>query len=574
VSTSLDQLAVNPGTSVSLDLLEQAQASLAAELAVDQPQSSSSQPANLQPTSSPAVPVGSVSSTITKLSVLVPIYNERWTIADCLRRLVSVPFGLELEIIAVDDGSTDGSAEIITQLQSEIPQLKLFRQPKNMGKGAAIRRAIEESTGDVAVIQDADLEYDPADLPSLLAPIREGRADAVFGSRFAGAVRKSLPFWHAQINRGLTLASNMITGTSLTDMETCYKVVRADILRELRLSRNSFTIEPELTCRLAQWGARIFEAPISYTGRSFEEGKKIRPVDGIKALATLVNARFLDNQFSRIPEDSMQRSLRRARRYNRYLIDMVQPFLGDRVLDAGAGIGTLSSMLLRRSRIVMAEYDAHRADKLRQRFGARSNVRVCESDLVEREFVQEMQEEKLDTVFCANALQQIGPDFLVLRNFFKMLSSGGTCVIVVPNDLRLLSAIDTSLGHQRRYEPSNLRNLMERVGFEVVEQRTFNKLGAWGWRLLGLGTGTQAFWFTGHDDHGRCVADRKTCRQIAARSCPFTINRGQKTLGNTGCAIVGLFNRNRLLKECRQGTPDWPRQGSRPRVAKVLPIQL
>lgn len=465
----------------SLELLDQAQASLAAELAQDSLRTSAI-PTNVSPR-----------STINKLSVLVPIYNERWTIADCLRRVKAVNFGLELEIIAVDDGSSDGSPEAITQLQSEIPELKLYRQPHNMGKGAAIRRAIEEATGDVVVIQDADLEYDPADLPNLLSPIRQGIADAVFGSRFAGSVRKSLPFWHAQINGCLTLASNMITGTSLTDMETCYKVVRADILRELRLTRNSFTIEPELTCRLAQWGARIYEVPISYSGRSFEEGKKIRPVDGIKALATLVNARFIDNQFSRVPEDAMQRSLRRARRYNRYLVDMVEPFLGNRILDAGSGIGNLSGMLLRRERVVMAEYDTHRADRLRQRFGSRSNVQICEADVAEREFVDAMESEQLDTVLSINALQQIGPDFLVLRNFYKMLSSGGNCVIIVPNDLRLYSAIDSALGHQRRYECKHLRKLMERVGFEIVEQRTFNKLGAWGWRLLGLGLGRKRF---------------------------------------------------------------------------------
>lgn len=467
----------------TLDLLDRAEQSLHAELAKDL---SAIAPASAKSSSHPR-------AIITKLSVLIPIYNERWTVEDMLRQVVAVPFDVEVEVIAVDDGSSDGSAEVVARFAEHHANVKLLRQPKNMGKGAAIRRAIEEMTGDVAVIQDADLEYDPADLPSLLKPIQDGRADAVFGSRFAGSVRKSLPFWHAQINCCLTLASNIITGTNLTDMETCYKVVRADILRELRLSRNSFTIEPELTCRLAQWGARIYEAPISYSGRSFEEGKKIRPIDGLKALATLVIARFFDNQFSRMPEDAMQRSLRRARRYNKSLVEMAEPFLGDRVLDAGAGIGNLSGMLLRRSRVVMAEYDAHRADRLRARFGARSNVRICESDLVERSFTDEMLDENLDTVFCANTLQQIGPDFLVLKNFFKMLPSGGKCVLVVPHDLRLFGAIDSSLGHQRRYEKTQLGQLMERAGFEVVEQRSFNKLGAWGWRLLGLGLGRKRF---------------------------------------------------------------------------------
>jgi glycosyltransferase involved in cell wall biosynthesis len=463
----------------SLQLLEQAEATLAAELA-----------------SGTIAAVETVTPTpqrLSRLSILVPVYNERWSVADCLRRLAQVSFSLETEIVVIDDGSTDGSDLVVESLATEIPNLTLIRQPKNGGKGAAIRRGIAEMTGDIAVIQDADLEYDPADLPNLIAPVLDGRADAVFGSRFAGTTRKCLPFWHAQLNGCLTQISNMVTGTSLTDMETCYKVVRGDVLRELRLARNSFTIEPELTCRLAQWGARIYEAPISYSGRSFDEGKKIRAIDGLKALATLLHTRFIDRQFSIVPEDAMQRSLRRATRYNRSLVEMAKPFLGDRVLDAGAGIGNLSGMLVHRERLVLAEYDTHRAERLRTRFGNRSNVRVCESDLADREFADEMSQENLDTVFCCNTLQQIGPDFLTLRNFFKMLRRGGRCVLFVPNDLRLFSPIDISLGHQRRYEPDLLANLMRRAGFEIVQQAAFNKIGGLGWRLMGLGLGRKRF---------------------------------------------------------------------------------
>jgi len=216
------------------------------------------------------------------LSVIVPAYDEAATIEAVARRLREVP--LRIEIVAVDDASTDGTGAVLDRLAGERVIDRVIHHPTNRGKGAALRSGIAAVSGDVVVVQDADLEYDPGDLPALLAPIQSGRADAVYGSRFQGGPRRVLFFWHAIGNHFLTLLSNMLTNLNLTDMETCYKLVRADLLKRLPLTSNRFGFEVELTARLAQARARIWELPITYSGRTYAEGKKITWRDGLAAI--------------------------------------------------------------------------------------------------------------------------------------------------------------------------------------------------------------------------------------------------------------------------------------------------
>jgi len=218
----------------------------------------------------------------TLLSVVMPAYNEETTIEAALRQLKEVP--LRLEVIAVNDASTDRTGTILDGLAGSGLVQRVLHHPTNRGKGAALRTGIAAATGSVIVAQDADLEYDPAELPRLLAPIKEGRADAVYGSRFQGGPHRVLFFWHSVGNNFLTLASNMFTNLNLTDMETCYKMVRADLMKRLPLTAERFGIEVELTARLAQAGARIWELPISYSGRTYAEGKKITWRDGMAAM--------------------------------------------------------------------------------------------------------------------------------------------------------------------------------------------------------------------------------------------------------------------------------------------------
>src|SRR6202162_622980 len=222
-----------------------------------------------------------------KLSVVMPVYNERRTLQAVVERVIAVP--VEMELICVDDGSRDGSREILQELASAKPQLRVFLQPKNMGKGAALRRGIQEATGDFVVIQDADLEYDPADYPTLLAPLIQGKADVVYGSRFLGSrPHRVLYFWHSVGNRLLTLLSNCLTNINLTDMETCYKAFRREIIQAIPIQENRFGFEPEITVKVAKRRLRIYEVGIGYWGRTYEEGKKIGWKAGVRCLWCLL----------------------------------------------------------------------------------------------------------------------------------------------------------------------------------------------------------------------------------------------------------------------------------------------
>jgi glycosyltransferase involved in cell wall biosynthesis len=238
-----------------------------------------------------------------KLSLVIPVYNELATLPEIVSRIAAVD--LDKELVFVDDMSSDGSRELLSDLREQglerwlaahgkqrplrrTNEVQVLLQPQNMGKGAALRAGFAAATGDIIVVQDADLEYDPQDLPRVIAPIVDGIADVTFGSRFIGTPRRVLFFWHQMLNSGLTLLSNMFNDLNVTDMETCYKAFRADVLKAITVEENRFGIEPELTAKVAKMRLRIYEVPISYHGRTYEEGKKIGWKDGVRAIYCIV----------------------------------------------------------------------------------------------------------------------------------------------------------------------------------------------------------------------------------------------------------------------------------------------
>jgi glycosyltransferase involved in cell wall biosynthesis len=240
-----------------------------------------------------------------RLSVIMPVYNERSTLGVVVERVLAVP--VEIELICVDDGSRDGSREILAELQSQYPSLRVLLQPRNIGKGAALRRGIQEATGDYVLIQDADLEYDPTDYPSLLDPLVQGKADVVYGSRFLGSrPHRVLYFWHSVANRLLTLLSNCLTNINLTDMETCYKVFRREIVQAIPIEEDRFGFEPEITVKIAKRRLRIYEVGISYWGRTYEEGKKIGWKDAVSCLWCLLKYSIKERAVPQSPSVSFE----------------------------------------------------------------------------------------------------------------------------------------------------------------------------------------------------------------------------------------------------------------------------
>lgn len=425
-----------------------------------------------------------MTSSLTKLSVLIPVYNEARTLRTIISRVLEAETGLEMEILCVDDASSDASWAILQELATQDIRIRAYRHETNRGKGAAIRTAIEHITGDVSIVQDADLEYNPAEFKRVLKPIIDGRADAVFGSRFASSPeRRVLFFWHSFGNRVLTGLCNVFNNLNLTDMETCYKAVRSDLLKSLRLQSDGFGIEPELTTRLAQWGARIYEVPISYDGRTYEEGKKIGWRDGVQAVWLLFYFRFLDTTFSQHSGHTTLEGLSGARRLNRWILDQFSDIVGGRVLEAGCGVGNLTKLLLESDRLVAVDVDPFYVSMVDRAYGHLENVRVETVDLQAPDWADPLHGEKFDTVLCINVLEHLEKDERAVVGFRSLLTDEGLALILVPAHMDLFSATDSALDHYRRYSRSDVEELFTTNGFGIVDIRPFNKLGVLGWRI-------------------------------------------------------------------------------------------
>ena len=420
----------------------------------------------------------------------MPVYNERTVVERCLSLVLTAPLpeSMEREVVIVDDCSTDGTWEILQRLGAQFAEIRLYQHARNRGKGAAVRTAIEKAAGDFALIQDADLEYDPSEYPRLLRPLLDGHADAVFGSRYmAGEQTRVLPFWHSMINKGLTLVSNMFCNLNLTDMETCYKVFRTDLLKSIPIRSDRFGFEPEIVMKSAKRKFRIYEAPISYHGRTYEEGKKISWKDGVKALAVILKFWLIDDLYSAPYGRGVLNNLTGTPQYLSWLARKIRPHVGDEVLEIGAGIGNITGRLIgKRAVYVAAEKDPLHLHALRNRFLRTPNVQVRRFD---PDLPDDPGANSFDTVLCLNVLEYVEDPGRLLDTMRAALKPDGVAVILAPLGLALFGSLDRSLGHKRRYSAAGIRALLESHGFTVEAIYSFNKAGAPPWwaysRVLG-----------------------------------------------------------------------------------------
>ncbi len=424
------------------------------------------------------------------LSIIIPVYNEARTLRELLRRVLASP--IEKEILIVDDGSTDGSADILKHWLTTLPKedsalrVRLLTEPTNRGKGYAIRRASQEARGQFTLIQDADLEYNPQEYPALLKPLLDGDADVVYGSRFSGGTRRVDFYRHAVANKALTTLSNFCTDLFLTDIGTGYKVFRTEILQSLTLRADGFNFEPEITAKIAKLRCRVFEVPISYRGRSYSEGKKIHGYHALGWIWTILKYWLIDDLYGQ--RSDLQKNLKimeGAGRYNEWLFLQCQPYVGNRVVEIGSGIGNITKFLVSRDLVVATDYDASYLTAIQQQFGDYTNVKIAKLDLTDAQDVTNIAKEKPDTVVALNVIEHIENDALAVQNIFKLLTPKGRFIMLVPAHQALYSPVDKLVGHHRRYAAAQVRALLEQAGFRVLQCSYRNWLGAIGWYVNG-----------------------------------------------------------------------------------------
>jgi len=433
--------------------------------------------------------------TTTTLSVIVPAYNEQFLIEESLARLGVLAESALLEqikVIVVDDGSSDGTADAIARFRNsrEPPGGPKFswiwlRHEKNGGKGMAIRTGLMHVDTELVVIHDADLEYHPSDLLKMVEVFLYEDADAVFGSRFqSGGYKRALFFRHALGNKLLTFLCDLVCDLNLTDMETCYEMVRAKLLKSIPLESSTFDVEAELAIKLAKRGSRIFEVPISYSGRTYGEGKKIKWTDGVTALWAILHYATSDRIFTEDESGGeILERLNRAPRFTRWMADVIRPYVGDRVLEVGAGTGNMSVHLMPRPVYWATDVNSHYLDYLVTLRATRPYMRVAYTNAMDGETFPK--EQSFDTVVCLNVVEHVQDDLGAMRNVWNALSDGGRAIILVPSGPGLYGTLDEVLGHFRRYTREQLVSVAEQAGFRVEQVLKFNRPGVVAWWLNG-----------------------------------------------------------------------------------------
>lgn len=422
------------------------------------------------------------------LSVITAVYNERSVVEASLRKVLALdhPIITAIQLVVVDDHSTDGSWEILRRLAGEDSRILLLRHDRNRGKGSAIRTAMKHVTGDVTISHDADLEYDPADIPSLLVPFVQEGADAVFGTRFmASSYRRALMHRHTLVNRTLTELCNWFTDLSLTDLQTCYKAVRTPLLKSIPLRSDDFRIEVELVFKLAKRRARIFEAPIRYMPRTYEEGKKISVRDSMLSLQAMLHFFAIDDVYQHDEYGShILVAMERARRFNLWMADVLRPYIGNRVLEIGAGIGTLTNQFIPRDFYLASDINPHFLGYLQAYAIGKPYLEVAKIDAgIASDF--EGLEGRFDTALAVNVIEHLDDSHATMLSLHRSLAVGGRCVLIVPQYAWLYGAIDEVADHKLRYSKGGLRKTIEDAGFVLEVLRDFNRFSLPAWWVNG-----------------------------------------------------------------------------------------
>ena len=411
-----------------------------------------------------------------KLSIVIPVYNEVNTILEILRRVKAVP--IDKEIIIVDDCSTDGTREILREIKDD--NIQLILNEENRGKGFSIRKGFEHITGNIVIIQDADLEYYPSEYPMLIQKITEGKADVVYGTRFLGS-RRIFHFYHYLGNTILNLIANFLYDTNLSDLMTGYKAFRADALRRLKLRANSFGIEAEITAQIFKLKLKVYEVPISYDGRDYDEGKKVTWKDFFRAVYRLIKCKFESYD---IGEETLYK-MRLMKNNNKWAFGQIKPYLGNNILEIGSGIGNISKFLTPlKKNLVLTDIKPSYLECLRHRFGSNPKVKIVSHDILSTD-LSNISPFKIDTVICINILEHIKDDNEALENIYKILDRNGRLIIMVPALRILYGSLDEKFGHFRRYEKTDLMKKLEYKKFVIERIYYHNFIAIFGWLING-----------------------------------------------------------------------------------------
>jgi glycosyltransferase involved in cell wall biosynthesis len=431
----------------------------------------------------------------TSLSVFVPVYNEAYTVEESLKRLlVFREFRLlsKVQIIIVDDGSTDETAEIVQNFLSRRDAKNknyewiFVKHKKNLGKGKTIQTAIKHANCEISIIHDADLEYHPNDILKMIPLFIEEKADAVLGSRFATSeFRRVLMYRHQLGNKFITFLCNLVSNLNLTDIETCYKAVRTDLLKSIPIESNDFRIEPELVIKIAKRKAKIFEVPINYSGRTYNEGKKINWIDGLKAICAIIKYGISDNIFQ---EDMLEAktllSLSRAKNFNGWLAQTISPYIGQNVLEIGSGIGNITRALLPKKSYFATDINPY---YLKMIECIKSNNPCLNISFLDLNNIDEIfrKNNRFDTIICMNVIEHIDDDKTAIKNISKLLSHGGRAIILVPSGTWLYGSQDEAVGHKRRYSKKMIEDLEKISDLKVHKLLRFNKISTLPWYING-----------------------------------------------------------------------------------------